>query len=194
MSRRDALLKTQVGSYGTEGDKLDWSYWDEAQIAVATLVHRLFTNPLGAGGKTLDQTNLTQAGQIPQGQLFDVRAIKIMYTTAAMKATADLNSYFLLLAQSTISVKLQNKESMGQWTLQELMGISSQFGLTPAVAGDNISQPQPKFHGIYPLNIPIILAALTPFEVTLTHHAAPAANLATDRLKISLAGKLTRVT
>lgn len=194
MSRRDALLKTQVGSYGTEGDKLDWSYWDEALVAAATLVHRLFTNPLGAGGKTLDQTNLTQAGQIPQGQLFDVRAIKLLYTSAGAKATADLQSLFTLFARSTVSIKLQNKESMGQWTLQEIMGDALQFALTPTVAGDNISQPQPKFHGIFPLNIPIILAALTPFEVTLTHHAAPNAALANDRLRISLAGKLTRVT
>lgn len=193
MGREQALLNTQIGTYGTEGEQLDFSYYDEATIAAGTLTHRLFTNPLGSGGKTLDQTNLTLAGQIPQGQLLDVRAIKLMYTSNAVKGTAALQDFFTLMARTTVSIKLANKESMGQWTAQELLGCAVGFAVTPTVAGDNISQPQPKFHGIYPLNKKIILAALTPFEVTVIHHAAPAATLADDRFKISLAGILTRV-
>jgi len=193
MSREQALLNTQVGTYGTEGEQLDFSYYDEATIAAATLTHRLFTNPLGSGGKTLDQTNLTLAGQIPQGQLLDVRAIKIMYTSNAVKGTAALQDLFTLLTRTTVSIKLANKESMGQWTAQELMGSALQFAITPTNAGDNIAQLQPKFHGIFPLNKKIILAALTPFEVTVIHHAAPAATLEDDRFKISLSGILTRV-
>lgn len=194
MSRKDALDKVAVGTYGTEGDELDWSYYDEALIAVATLTHRLFTTPLGSGGKTLDQTNLTIAGQIPQGQLLDVRAIKIMYTSASAKGTAGVQDFYNLLARTTVSVKLQNKESMGQWTLQELLGASTLIALTPTVAGDQIPIIEPKFHGVFPLNKKIVLAALTPFEVTIAHHAAPAATTVGDRLKVALSGILTRVT
>lgn len=194
MSRAEALQKVGIGTYGTEGDQLDWSYYDEALIAAATLTHRMFTTPLGTGGKTLDQTNLPLAGQIPQGQLLDVRAIKVSYTTSGAKATADVQSFYTLLTRTTVSVKLQNKETMGQWTLQELMGANSLFALTPTAAGDNIPLIQPRFHGIFPLNKKIILAALTPFEVTVIHHAAPAAALANDRFKVYLAGILTRVT
>lgn len=193
MSREQALLNTQVGTYGTEGEQLDWTYYDEAIIAAATTTHRLFTNPLGSGGKTLDQTNLTLAAQIPQGQLLDVRAIKVMYTTSNAKATADVQSFYTLLARTTVSIKLSNKETMGQWTLQELLGNAMGFALTPTAAGDNIPLISPKFHGIFPLNVKIILAALTPFEVTVVHHAAAAAALANDRLKIGLSGILTRV-
>lgn len=194
MSRKDALDRVGVGTYGTEGDELDWSYYDEAIIAVATLTHRLFTTPLGSGGKTLDQTNLTIAGQIPQGQLLDVRAIKVMYTSGAAKATVGVQDLYTLLTRTTVTIKLQNKESMGQWTLQELMGANSLVALTPTAAGDNIPLIQPKFHGVFPLNKKIVLAALTPFEVTIAHHAAPGATTANDRLKIALAGILTRVT
>jgi hypothetical protein len=193
MSRKDALDRVGVGTYGTEGDELDWSYYDEALIAVATLTHRLFTTPLGSGGKTLDQTNLTIAGQIPQGQLLDVRAIKIMYTSGAVKNTAGIQDFYTLLTRTTISVKLQNKETMGQWTLQEVMGANSLIALTPTAAGDNIPVIQPKFHGVFPLNKKIVLAALTPFEVTIQHHAAPGATTANDRLKVALSGILTRV-
>lgn len=194
MSRKDALDKVAVGTYGTEGDELDWSYYDEAIIAAATLTHRLFTTPLGSGGKTLDQTNLTIAGQIPQGQLLDVRAIKVMYTSAAAKGTAGVQDMYTLFTRTTVTIKLQNKESMGQWTLQELMGASTLVALTPTAAGDNIPLIQPKYHGVFPLNKKIVLAALTPFEVTINHHAAPAATAANDRLKVALAGILTRVT
>lgn len=193
MGREQALLNTQVGTYGTEGEQLDFSYWDEAIIAAATLTHRLFTNPLGSAGKTLDQTNLTLAGQIPQGQLLDVRAIKVFYTTSAAKATADVQSLYTLLTRTTVTLKLANKENMGVWPLQELLGAASLVALTPTAAGDNIPVIEPKFHGIFPLNKKIILAALTPFEVTVIHHVAPDAALAGDRLKISLAGIMTRV-
>lgn len=194
MSRKDALDRVGVGTYGTEGDELDWSYYDEAIIAVATLTHRLFTTPLGSGGKTLDQTNLTIAGQIPQGQLLDVRAIKVMYTSGAAKGTVGVQDLYTLFARTTVTIKLQNKESMGQWTLQELMGANTLIALTPTAAGDSIPFIQPKYHGVFPLNKKIVLAALTPFEVTIAHHAAPGATTANDRLKIALSGILTRVT
>lgn len=194
MSRAEALQKVGVGTYGTEGDQLDWSYYDEAIIAAATLTHRMFTTPLGTGGKTLDQTNLPLAGQIPQGQLLDVRAVKVSYTTSAAKGTAAVQDFYTLLTRTTLSIKLQNKETMGQWCLQELFGSNSLFALTPTAAGDNIPVIEPRFHGIFPLNKKIILAALTPFEVTLIHHAAPTATLANDRFKFYLSGILTRVT
>jgi hypothetical protein len=82
---------------------------------------------------------------------------------------------------------------MGQWTLQEVMGANSLIALTPTAAGDNIPVIQPKFHGVFPLNKKIVLAALTPFEVTVQHHAAPGATTANDRLKVALSGILTRV-
>lgn len=193
MGRKEALQTIGAGSYGTQGDMLDWSYYDEAVIAVATLTHRLFTNPLGSSGKTLDQTNLTVAGQIPQGQKLITHAIKVMYTSNAAKTTAAIQEFYTLLARTTISIKLQNKETMGLWTLQELLGAATLVAATPTVAGDNIPIIQPKFHGVFPLNKKLVLAALTPFEVTVTHHAAPGATTAGDRLKVSLSGILSRI-
>lgn len=192
MSREEALTKLQQGTFGEEGEQLEWSYFDTATIAAATLVHRLFTNPLGAGGKTLADTNLTQAGQMPQGQHLEVNAIKVMYTSDAAKATAAVQNLYDLFTETTISVEIANNKSMGQWTIQELMGAATLFALTPTAAGDNIPLIQPRYTGVYLLNVPIVIAALTPFEVTVTHHVAPAAALADDKLKISLAGILTR--
>lgn len=193
-SRKEALEKLSVGTYGSEGDVLDWTYYDVAALAAATLTHQFFTTPLGQAGKTLADTNLTLAGQIPQGQLMDIRAIKIFYTTNGALATADVQSFYTMLDQTTVSIKLENKDTMGQWTLQELLGVSTLAAMTPTAAGDNIPLISPKFHGVFPLNNKIVLAAMTPFKVTVQHHTAVAAGLADDRLKIGLAGILTRVT
>jgi len=193
MGRKEALDKLQTGTYGLEGERLDWTYYDTVTLAAATLTTRLFTNPLGTAGKTLDLTNLTQAGNIPQGQQLQVKAVKIFYKSAAVKATAAVQSFYDMISQTTVSIKLANKETMGQWTLQELLGASTLFALTPTAAGDNIPLIQPKYHGIFPLNNKIILAALTPFEVTVVHHVAVNAALAGDFLKVGLAGTLIRV-
>jgi len=193
MSRETALEKTQQGSFGTEGEQLEWSYYDTATIAAATLVHRLFTNPLGAAGKTKADTNLTTAAQMPQGHHLEVNAIKVMYESNAAKATAAVQNFYDLLTETTATFILGSVKDMGEWTLQELMGCASLFAMTPTAAGDNIPLVQPRFTGIYPLNVPIVIAALTPFECRIEHHVAPAAALADDKLKISLCGILTRL-
>lgn len=192
--RQTALLNTQVGTYGTEGDQLDWSYYDTAALANGTLQHNLFTTPLGAGGKGLDMTNLTLSSQIPQGQLLEVRALKVMYATSAVRATANVQMIYDVFNRTTISVKLSNKESMGQWTLQELLGANTLIALTPTVATENIPIIEPKYHGIYPLNFPIKLAALTTFWVEMRHHVAVNAALNGDFVRFALMGVLTRVT
>jgi len=201
--RQTTLQKLQVGSYGTEGDAAEWTYYDRIAIAAAVLTNRLFTNPVGAGGKTLADTNLQVAGQIPQAQNFEVSAIKIMYTAAPFSLIAgvpvlrnELSLYAInqLFDETTVAIKLSNKDNTGLWTLQELMGSAFQATVAPAAPTWGISQMQPKFHGIFPLNRKIVLAALTPFEVTVTHHVAPLSYVVGDHLRIGLSGILTRAT
>lgn len=194
MGTQDILQELQAGVYGNEGEVLEWSYWDTADIAAATLKHRLFTSGIGVGGKTMADTNMTTSGTMPQGQHLIVDAIKLMYVSNAAKATADVQSFYTMLSETTASVEIANKKSMGQWTLQEMLGASTLFALTPTAAGDNIPLLSPRYTGVYLLNEPITLAALTTFEVTVEHHVAAAAGLADDRLKISLCGLMIRAT
>jgi hypothetical protein len=191
--RANALEKLQIGSYGTEGGETDWTYYDTMIMAAGTAQHRMFTDPLGAGGKTYAMTNLTVAGQIPQAQLMEIMAIKIMYTSSAAKLVADLQTLYLMFSNTTLALKLSNKDHTFIYTLQEIMGMSLQFDIAPAVV-TAFSQPQPRFHGIFPLNKKVVLAALTPFEVQIVHHVAPGAALDGDFLRVGLAGILTRAT
>lgn len=193
-SRKEALERLSVGTYGSEGDILDWTYYDTFKMVSATAsTFQYFTTPLGQANKTLADTNLTLAGQIPQGQLMDVRAIKIFYTTSDALVTADVQSFYTMIDQTTVSIKLENKESIGIWTLQELLGAATLVAEIPTTQTENIPIIQPKYHGVFPLNKKIVLAALTPFKVTVQQHTACAAALANDRLKIGLSGILTRV-
>jgi len=192
--RANALEKLQIGSYGTEGNETDWTYYDTLIMAAATAQHRMFTDPLGAGGKTYAMTNLTVAGQIPQAQMMEVMAIKVMYTSSAAKVVADLETLFLMLNNTTLALKLSNKDHTFIYTLQELLGTALQFDVAPIAPVLAWSQPQPKFHGIFPLNKKVVLAALTPFEVQIVHHVAPGAALNGDFLRVGLAGILTRAT
>lgn len=187
-----AIDVLQQGTYGASGEKLDWSYYDRVVLASTTTVNRLFTVQLGASGKTLADTNLTQSGQIPQGQKFTIGAIKVSYVTNGARATANVQMIYDVLKNTSVQFIIPNKGPMGQWVLWELMGAASLIALTPTAAGDNIPLIQPRYHGIFPLNTKLTLAALTPFYVEVTHHTATNAALDNDRIYISLAGTLVR--
>lgn len=192
----NALNSVQTGTTGTQGDVIDRTLWDEEILAAAPMTVRLFQNPLGAGGKLLDQTNNTQAGQMPSNRKLTVHALKLMYvseTTGGVKATAaDIQALYTQLARTTATVFINNRE-FGQWTLQELMGVSLMVALNPAATFMPPFIAPPKFHGIFPLNRNIELAGLTQFYVEITHSVAPTAATIGDRLRFGLAGIETRV-
>lgn len=187
------LTDYQKGAVGKGGEVKEWSYWSTTILAAATLTHNLFT--VATGGtfegtvQTLDLTNMLVGGSIPQAQHFTVRAMKVMYASSAAKGTAAVQDLYQLLNRTTVEILFPSKP-MGQWTLQELMGSATMFAVTPTAAGDNIPVMQPRYHGIFPLNAPLVLPALQNFFLRVTHNAAHAATLNGDFLKISLAGIL----
>ena len=190
------LSQFQEGSYGKGGEVLDWSYYSSTILANGTTTHNLFTAATGqtfeGTAQSLDLTNMQAAGVIPQAQNFTVKNIKVMYATHAAIGTAVVANLYTMFAQTTVEFILTNKFSMGVWTLQELLGAASLVALTPTAAGDNIPLAQPRFHGIFPLNVPIRLAALTSFYIRVIHQTAHNASLNGDWLKLSLNGMLIR--
>ena len=195
MAPSQALNQVQSGTTGNEGDIIDRTLYDEEIIAAAPLTVRLFQNPLGAGGKLLDQTNNTQAGQIPANRKLEVYALKSMWvseTTGGIKATAaDIQAFYTQLARTTATFFINNRE-FGQWTLMELFGISVMVAVNPAVT---FTPPflSPRFHGIFPLNRKIELAGLTQYYVEITHSITPTAATIGDRFRFGIQGIETRV-
>jgi hypothetical protein len=184
------LPNLKKGTYSIYGEKIDWSYYDTETISNSVSSISLFTVP-EAGTKTKDLTNMSAAGQIPTGQHFTIKAIKMMYKAVSGWTSAEIEKWYALLAGSTMEFKIQGKDSQLVLTLQELLGACSLLSIIPA-ATYNLPIILPRYHGIYPLNNPIVLAEQTQFSVKITHTAAPAAALAGDLLKISLNGILKR--
>jgi hypothetical protein len=191
MPRQGTLERLQQGTHGAGGEIIDWSYYDTIVVAAGTTSHSMFSVPRSAA-KPQHLTNMLLGGQMPNGQRHTVHAIKFMYTTSAVRGSALVQNYYDLLNQSTIEFFIPGKDSLLTVTLMELAGMASNFALTPTVAGDNVDVNRPRFHGIFPLNSPIILAGQTTFEVRLTHWVAAAAALNGDFIRLSLNGKLER--
>jgi len=181
----------------TSMEILTFSYYDRMKIDGATpvLVNRLFQVPLGQAGKTLADTNIPNAGQLPQGQSFVVNAIKVFYLTRAVKATADLQKIYTLLQDTVLELIVPGKDQLGQWTLEEIMGTASLIALTPTVAGDNIPMIQPNYVGVKALKKPWTIGAVQSFEVRLTTVKATSMSddLSGDFIKVALCGTLNRM-
>jgi len=188
------LQQLQDGAFGGDADVKQWSWWDTQLVIAAAGTQRYFVNQLGsvlgAGVKTLADTNMTTPGQMPQGNHFSAMAIHVMYNSDAAHGTADVQNLYDFIAETTVELIRASKYTMGEWRLHELVGDAIQFAMTPTVAGDNIPMNQPRFTGIYPLNEPVVFPALIGIEAAVTNHVAPAAALAGDKLTISLSGLL----
>jgi hypothetical protein len=187
-------LKYSQGTYSAGGDAIDWSYYDTNPVPSAAGQVRYFVNPIGAGGKTIADTNMIAAGQIPKAQKHVVTHLKSFYTSVPTKGTAQVASFYTLLKQTVVEFIIANKYYYGQWTLQELFGVAVLFAMTPTTAGDNIPLISPRFHGIFPFNTPIELAENTNFELKVTYTATPGTYLPTDLLMLSMYGKLSYAT
>ena len=196
MPRSSALRKLEEnGSYSkTAAEVLDFSYYDTMIMATGTLLQRLFITPLGQGGKSLADTNMVSAGQLPQGQNFKICNFKVFYQSYGGEfASADVNLWYKMLTETTFEFIVPGKDNLGQWTLWEMIGESTMIALIPTTAGDNIPINQPRYGGVFPLNKPIKIGAVQSFEVRIQHHVAPSANLDADKLFISLNGRLVRM-
>ena len=176
---------------------LTYSYYDRMKIDGATprLVNRLFQTPLGQAGKTLADTNIPNAGQLPQGQSFVVEALKIFYLSRTAKATANVQQIYTLLQDTVLEMIVPGKDNLGQFTLDEILGASTLIAMTPTAAGDNIPMIQPNYVGVKRLKKPWTIGAVQSFEVRLTTVAATSMPdaLSGDYIKIALCGTLSRM-
>jgi|SRR5271169_786411 len=188
----NVLQNLQTGAVGTEGNYLDYSYWDEITLAHTTPSYTMFATANGQGGKQLYQTDMVVGASSGQGDRLNVGAIKLFYLGHAAYSEAQMILIYNMLFNTTLEFYVLTQD-YGKWTLAELLGASFNTIMTPAVAGNNsLESSQAKFHGIFPLNLPIPLPALNTFKVVVTPWVATDAAIDGDRLKVVLAGLLER--
>lgn len=194
MAQNTALQAMQENSSYSKksAEVLDYSYYD-TMILSATLTNRLFVVPLGQANKTKSDTNFTLAGTLPQGQNFKVFVMKLFYLSTAIRSTAEVLSWYKMLYETTIEIKIPGKDTMGLWTLAEVFGVPSLFSLVPTVAGDNIPIIQPSMPGKITFNCPLKIGSVQSFEIQIEHQQPVAQALYGDKLKCSLNGRLVRL-
>jgi hypothetical protein len=187
-----SLLNLQKGTYGTGGEVIDKTFWDTASLLSTANVYRMFTVPEGQGGKTKDLTNMIATGQISQGQNFRVNSILCHYYAVAARTSAQLLAIYNFLNHTTVEVEIPGKDSLGDWTLAQIMGAAFVVPFIPTTAGNSEPMISPQFNGILHLKVPIVLSALTSFAIKVTPQVASAAGLNGDLLRIGMRGILKR--
>jgi len=190
MRRNEGLEELQQGSHSRNGEIISYSLFDTTTLAVAQTTYKFFATPLGQGipVKTQADTNNLLAGVMPAGQRLVVNMIKLILLGVATVTDAVQIQIFDMLFNSTLEVYLPGKDNLGYWTLAEIMGLSTMLPYSATFSG-----PQPRYTSCYRLDVPIILAAQTAFEVRLVHHVAVNEAIEDFRLKLCLTGSLTRL-
>lgn len=185
------LQALEQGTYNPApgaGQKLWWSYYDSFIMAAATTENRMFTIPLGQGGKNLSDTNLLAAGQIPQGQRLVIKAIEMYYISNATKSQAAWQNLIAMFRDTTGVFNISGKSQQLELNITQLMGNPIQ-GIITNVTADMMTS-RSSYTGVWELPVPIVLAAQTVFDFTVTHHTAANATLDGDIFFISLVGSL----
>jgi len=184
----EALLNQQSGTYSLQGEGLDFMYYDSVLLDNAILQHRLFTLPRGQAGKTLARTNMKTAAQVPQGNKMEVFSLGFYYTGITKYDAPGFIDYREMLKDTTIDFIIDGKATVFQAPLQVALGVSQSIEVTDTTQFSSVTSQK----GVIPLNVPIVLAALTTFEIEFVHHVAPAEALNGDQLTITLNGLLKR--
>jgi hypothetical protein len=101
-----------------------------------------------------------------------------------------------MLNDTVLNVEITGKATLGAWPLNEIIGNAMNIVVLPTAEanGKPLVQLQKQlFTGGLKLKIPLVLAALTDYTLSLTHYTAPSARVNADWLKISLFGTLERL-
>lgn len=176
--------------------ELDWSYYDTMAIDHTKLQTTMFSVGRSGSTKTLDQTNMKLNSMVPTGERMTVQRVKVFLTGIADLATAKACKLFDLLKKTTFELKIAGSDSILTLTLQELFGIAVNIPQNVEVAAGVYPNPQllsqGRFHGIYPLNRPVIFAEQETIEVLITHNLTVDAALDGILFQVSLNGILER--
>lgn len=198
MAKALQRLQEDSGYSKKAAEVLDWTYYDTLKLNSTRNTYRFFVNPLGAGTppKQLSDTNMVNAGLLPQGQNMKVHAVKFMLFVMP-GGDALLNQVFYeVMRDGTLEFVVPGKDSLLTITLGELMGIQWAQIMRPGIAADNydiLSRGQ--FKGVFPLNIPIKIGAVQSFECRMILHSGwSATNGEADAwIRIGLNGRLIRM-
>lgn len=178
-------------------EEIAWSLYDfSAYQAAGQTVLTFFQSPVGAAGKTLQDTNMDTAGQIPKGQNFLTEAICVEFFSGATISGAALNAYADDVKEVMESGILDFRVGSKSYKTESPLGVFPpqyrQVGYAATgLAAGNIGYASNA--GLMHSIIPVRLTSNQNFSVTLSWPAAVALPSAVDgRIGVRLMGRLFR--
>ena len=163
----------QIQTYTEDqGDIFDQTYYDTSTLAATQLTYNMFNTPV-SNANPYSVTNLTDPGQMSTGVQFQVQQLGIrLYVDAANPIVVPgltMQTLFNQLGKAVLSFDIVGKGNMGEWPMQELLGVTSfniQNGASILTTG-GMNNIIPAFKKLrYPLN----LASRVRFNVSLTFY------------------------
>lgn len=178
-------------------EELAWSLYDFTEYASAgQTVLTFFQSPVGANGKTLADTNMDSAGQIPKGQNFLVENICVEFFSGASIESTAMQGYAddvkSVMESGVLSFKVGSKLFKNEAPLGIFPPSYKQHGYAATnVAAENIvyASNTGTIHSI----IPVRLTSNQNFSVSLSWASAvalPSTNI--GRIGVRLGGRLFR--
>lgn len=193
MKSNKALQNMQAGTRSDkQGDVFQYSYWDRYTLNDAISEITLFQTAQGQGTvpRNFAETNMLQAGCIPNGKQFVWHELKCYYVGQSVKATADLLPIYNLLVNTTVSLDIDGKQDLGMWTLNEIFDNPMSIICSPATGYVNFNQISTisKLNGHLLLSLPITLASLQRFGLRIKHYTPVVTALKGDYIVFTMSG------
>lgn len=185
-----AEQKLRQGTYGDNGQALWWSYYDSFVFdnAGANPSQQLFfTEPIGTGGKTLQDTNMRAGGAIPTGQNLQAEAIELYYVPSTTKTLAQYQEIIDMIGTGVLILDISSKSNQIELPLVQIFGAT-----IPVATSDVNANPisRSDFQGVWQLPIEVVLAAQTTFSMQIDWSVDPVASLDGDKLFLCFVGGL----
>lgn len=192
----DALSQYAVNRAG-EVEELSWSLYDFTTYAAAGQSNlSFFQTPNGSGGKTIEDTNMDLAGQIPKGQNFIVESLCVEFfpqTAINLLAASTYADDVKAVAESgNLKFKVGSKNYVDQAPLGLFPQQYKQSGYAAsALAGTVITYSQ-NIGAVYSI-VPVRLTSNQNFLISLSWGTLAALPSTVDgRIGVRLNGRLFR--
>lgn len=189
-------IRLDDGTWGPGGEVLHYPVYDRMRMlnAQGTNTRSLFKTAVGQTreGNTLTpaDTNIEKSESIPSSQKWTFWKFTVQYIAEETRTDAEVIDILDYMRTTTIQCIINSKDAMFKLPLWKFFG-SPQLVSAPAVTV-NSRYPQAMFTGAWELKVPIVLQALTDWEVKVFPLVASAAGLDNDFLAMEFDGERAR--
>lgn len=186
--RRLASSKLEGRTYsGSIEVKDPWVYFDTAVLAATAGILTLFSS-VATAARSL--TNYPYK-ELPQGQAFDIHALRVAYYGHAPMADATQQLFLDWINKAVLTIQIQNKVPIYERNLGSMIGGQVQIVTAPAVTVNSKNLSQWTAATVVRFKKKIELDQKTQWLVNIIQDATANAALTGDYLRVEAIGRLT---